>query len=725
MYPNETLIYNGYLGCSPLYPNIAISLCTLAAYRQAHRTCPQFSIQAQCKMLCYLHDMLYRPYLRSQFLAAYDAFLEIVYRVDVLLKQTLKHDTPNWRLLNVCLPCTYKLVDEPPLQFTWFATIDSNNILKHWASLVHNSVPHDDSHQPRSDYWIGCDVVDKFKDKVRSITALNKDDNVDDWQDVCDDREVPGEIPFHCTARWCNAGPEQRKKMFSVFDESGIFIAACRHHFVLVACNMIRSGELAKYPLALIDHLMTVYGQNGLCAYDIGCAFLKTLSTSSLCPRAHALALCMMVGAFHGHAHNRKCQLDWHPMYISGTGHTEGEGCEHIFSSSNELARSLRHASPFHHHQSIEEHFGFWDADKYTALSNFLFNHYREAIHGIQTLQAELSIIKYFVKFYNKEKLYLDRLKEPPIQDRLCIRYVEVLDDLELCREEWNTAQLAANNALTTIGVSNFSEISTALTTAHICVDAAYAKLQNAEALVAHMEIQLHIEQCWVIGGPKYVQFKDEAALGKYHTVLNELERLVVMRLFELSKLSLSGTGYKLCQQIGKALQCRSEAIHNEINWYNTQAAALNPPHPKLSWKDIAEYSFLGEFDLLCHSRTDIWELDWTKPAHCEATTKYFKLLHAQEEVSCLNVEEIETKKVINDLQSSNPLLASELQQQWRSRSATNVFHIFCLNQIEGLPGYSGAQGIGEEHAEEMETMGSYLNSIVDSAVYIQIYVES
>jgi hypothetical protein len=38
-----------------------------------------------------------------------------------------------------------------------------------------------------------------------------------------------------------------------------------------------------------------------------------------------------MVGAFHGHAHNCLCQLDWHPAYIEGLGNTEGEGCEHIF----------------------------------------------------------------------------------------------------------------------------------------------------------------------------------------------------------------------------------------------------------------------------------------------------------------------------------------------------------------------------------------------------------
>jgi len=125
----------------------------------------------------------------------------------------------------------------------------------------------------------------------------------------------------------------------------------------------------AKYPLALLDRLMSVLGDKGGCAYDIGCAFAKTMAKSSLGPCARALNLQMMVGAFHGHAHNRRCQLDWHPMYIDGTGHTEGEGCEHVFSASNELARSTRHATVFHRHQTIEEHFAFWDADKYASLS--------------------------------------------------------------------------------------------------------------------------------------------------------------------------------------------------------------------------------------------------------------------------------------------------------------------------------------------------------------------
>ncbi|KAG2353029.1 hypothetical protein BDR07DRAFT_1311527, partial [Suillus spraguei] len=124
------------------------------------------------------------------------------------------------------------------------------------------------------------------------------------------------------------------------FDESGIFIAACWHRFVLVSLSMhfTKLNLRAKYSLALMNQLLSIFGANGGCAYDIGCAFTKTLANSSLGPLAQSLNLHMMVGVFHGHAHNRRCQLDWHPMYIKGTGLTEGEGCEHVFSSSNNLA---------------------------------------------------------------------------------------------------------------------------------------------------------------------------------------------------------------------------------------------------------------------------------------------------------------------------------------------------------------------------------------------------
>ncbi|KAG1770561.1 hypothetical protein EV702DRAFT_1181582 [Suillus placidus] len=258
-----------------------------------------------------------------------------------------------------------------------------------------------------------------------------------------------------------------------------------------------------------------------------------------------------MVGAFHGHAHNRKCQLAWHPMYIPGTGHSEGEGCEHIFFASNELARSTRHASPFHRHQTIEEHFTFWDADKYAVLSNFLFNHYREATKQISVLAAELAVIQSelgltnadFPRFLKEEHDYLDGLKQPPEKDCLSVRYVEVLDELAEQRADWDLAREAANNSLTATAAGNLEQINIALAQARIRVDSSYTKLQHAEALVARIESLLAVDARWEIGGQEYNHFKEEVSLSKYRTVLDDLECLVVMRLFELSKLSLSGTG--------------------------------------------------------------------------------------------------------------------------------------------------------------------------------------
>ncbi|KAG2336949.1 hypothetical protein BDR05DRAFT_896013 [Suillus weaverae] len=248
-----------------------------------------------------------------------------------------------------------------------------------------------------------------------------------------------------------------------------------------------------------------------------------------------------MVGAFR----------DWHPMYIDGTGHTEGEGCEHVFSASNELARSTRHASVFHRHQTIEEHFAFWDADKYAALSNFLRNHYREALTSIHTLTAELLALTDnlgltdadFIKFHSEERLYLDSLKTPPPKELLQIHNVEVLDELAERQSEWNLAREAGNQALTTIPIGDLNQISAALSQARIRVDSAYGKLQNAEALTAHVEMQLQVEEWWAIGDDMYNKYKQETSLRQYCIALDELECLVVMRLFELSKLSLSGTG--------------------------------------------------------------------------------------------------------------------------------------------------------------------------------------
>jgi len=41
--------------------------------------------------------------------------------------------------------------------------------------------------------------------------------------------------------------------MFKMFDESGLFLCACEHGFILLFCDMIQSGELCVFPFTILD----------------------------------------------------------------------------------------------------------------------------------------------------------------------------------------------------------------------------------------------------------------------------------------------------------------------------------------------------------------------------------------------------------------------------------------------------------------------------------------
>jgi hypothetical protein len=104
----------------------------------------------------------------------------------------------------------------------------------------------------------------------------------------------------------------------------------------------------AKYALAAANKIMDTYGSHQEVGYDIGCKVCETLAHSSIGAKAEELGFSFVVNAFHGHAHNRLCQLRHHPLYQLGIGLEDLETCERIFTGSNSVARLIRHASYFH-----------------------------------------------------------------------------------------------------------------------------------------------------------------------------------------------------------------------------------------------------------------------------------------------------------------------------------------------------------------------------------------
>ena len=117
----------------------------------------------------------------------------------------------------------------------------------------------------------------------------------------------------------------------------------------------------SKYPLAVVERLLDTFGSNIGGGYDIGCQFGKTLARSRLATRVRDSNYTSLVGSFHGHAHNRLCQLSHLTTYVKGLGLEDLEGCERFFSKSNALASSVRYASRFHRKQRIVEYLQHMD----------------------------------------------------------------------------------------------------------------------------------------------------------------------------------------------------------------------------------------------------------------------------------------------------------------------------------------------------------------------------
>ena len=156
----------------------------------------------------------------------------------------------------------------------------------------------------------------------------------------------------------------------------------------------------------------------------------------------------------------------------------------------------------------------------------------------------------------------------------------------------------------------------------------------------------------------------------------------------------------------------RSDAVKKAIKRYNNQAELLDPPALPISWEEIAEYAFVGEFDILRITRSDIRQEKWTKKSYRDATMKYYKLSRAREEIERLNIEvgrlrsfiykETEhTEHVIEEISHDEPSLAAELRRRWILRSSVNRIHLQRLRQLQCKPYYTGSRD-SRENAESL-----------------------
>lgn len=117
-----------------------------------------------------------------------------------------------------------QLEGEPSLVFQRMITIDGNNSQKRMAAPGGGQAG--DTRVFHSDRFLTHDFVDGFGREIASSTGRQGE-----------------ELEGTCTSNWKAAASDDKKWMWSLFEETGIFACACRHGFLLWIADMVRSGE--------------------------------------------------------------------------------------------------------------------------------------------------------------------------------------------------------------------------------------------------------------------------------------------------------------------------------------------------------------------------------------------------------------------------------------------------------------------------------------------------
>ncbi|KZP11838.1 hypothetical protein FIBSPDRAFT_913520 [Athelia psychrophila] len=684
---------------APQTPTTGFHVETLELYRTAHFRCPQLSVQAWVRTMADLQGEVYARYRSRQFSIAYDLYLEIRTNIHSRINKALNREDPNWNIRHICPACMNKVQGEPEMRFSMLWAMDGNDSLKRFerraapdedGSLLGQSVESFDSRAVPGNMYISRADVDRYKMKPGSKN-----------------RDSEEEAQGPCRDRWKNMKPEATACSWGCFGETGIFASFCRHGHNLMIADMYCTGEQSKYGLATQEKMMLQHGPNQGAGLDIGCSQMITLANNEeLGPLARELNHTMLVDAFHGHAHNRLCQLSNLTTYVEGLGLEKLGVCEQSFSKSNNLAGSTRSMSTFHRKQAIAGYFRDTDDfENFQSTTTYIHTMYKKALDILNTNPTALELSKAtlgitgpapFERWLREERHYLQSLQREPPEETLQLEYHTRLQHL------WDCDALV--QAVRSVGFQITDPTRPDRTTTpneKLCRDT-IENHANALANVQNLELRLSIENRWTADSAEYAAIGCMVVMCEYQSALDKLEGLVIARLFELISMNRAGMGYKMRKHIGKALQTRSAAIKTALQRYNTAALALNPPHATLKAEEVVEYTFLSDFDLLRDTRQDIRERPWSTAMGRIAMDQYFNLCRAPEEIVRCNAEIVRVVTHLRDesaylqhheerLCPMDPVLAYHITIHRNIRGRFNSQHHRRIAQIAALPGFSGS----------------------------------
>ncbi|KAF8179785.1 hypothetical protein K438DRAFT_1977146 [Mycena galopus ATCC 62051] len=693
-FPSCTYIRHGLMPSVPYMASVVITLRALKVFRTLQLRCPRLGIQAFIRGLCDLHAVPPRSHLGTQFSVSFDVYLAIRAAIDQHVQVALGRNTPNWCLMNACPACMYKLEVQHREDGT---------------AVPGASKERGDNRVAPGDYYLSRVEVDQW-------AADGADVLMRGFEPGTEEDEGAG-----CDKRWQNMKEDVTARAWGMYDETGIFPALCRHGFMLVMVEMVKSGELAKYGFSVINHLIRVLGEVAI-GVDIGCKTGKMMKAHpQLSQIAQENNFKCLVGSFHGHGHGRLCQVCNLATYVNGMGLEDCEGCESFFSKSNALASTTRYLTVFHRQQAITTYIKHADTcDAYEGLTLVIANKYCRALkikEGLPALRLAMQSLgvatrDVFETWLAKEKEYLRSLTKEPVQETMEMEYYQKLVNHHDNEERAHVLR----------GVTQFIPVATDANYEEAVKQTRRLETQHRHALevtekslatVQDLELRLGITTRWVPGGEEWVKAGKMVSSRRFQRALDQLQGLIVARMFELTKVNMSGTGYKLRKHIAKALQVRSKAVKSALERYNFAAAAMAPAKPQLSWQTVVDYAFLADFDLLREGREDIRAEPWALSAGHAAMDQHYKMLRADEEIRRLNLEIPRLVTYIADerdflvyhethlREEGNEVLAHQVRRQRMDCERFDAVHMDQLIRLSKEAGFTASLSCGVSVSQE------------------------
>ncbi|KAI6018346.1 hypothetical protein EDC04DRAFT_2869985 [Pisolithus marmoratus] len=379
------LLWMGYFPCAPLGPTLAVSLQLLSLVRQLFMWMPP-NTSAWCESFeAYLAGLGYKVDTKEgicrRFGNAYHWYCILEISLDEHIQQQLQksisppsdipladasssHYSPDSDVFSSKMRPSQYLQQHCPLCFgghNWQSNnsqqspsdVDAIVCIDACFTQKHRSGQPDDPVNPTATVFLSpediqameCEVDGLWKSKSanqRRSGQASKRNHGDEGDVFEEGMRITTSVLKGCNDSFTAADERRQKASTQFFSDTGVMALLCRHDRVIHLANMTSAGEKQHYALALIRSLFGHLPSNfcvGL-LYDIGCQLEQSCRKWGFL-KSFLPHISFAISVFHAFGHQWACQLIYHPHKREGLGLSDGEGCEHFWSSIKGLIPSL------------------------------------------------------------------------------------------------------------------------------------------------------------------------------------------------------------------------------------------------------------------------------------------------------------------------------------------------------------------------------------------------